>query len=103
MNRDLPNLPMSDGSRRMESKTYLKGMCFAYPGAPFPQNLRYSRRNRPHRNRIPPQNYTPTQEDLEIRNPILASKKDIVISEGGKSLCPIKEIKHYEKFVRVRE
>ena len=54
-------------------------------------------------------------EDLAARDPIVATKKDVVIGEGGKALCrlspklcpppttPIDEMAHYESFVKVRE
>jgi hypothetical protein len=62
-------------------------------GAPFPKYMRKARRNRPHkRNRNQgngvrnDQEYVVTAADLEERNPIIASKKDIEISEDGKAL-----------------
>ena len=80
----------NNGSRKLFGQKYVKesdkGEVF---GAPFPKYLRPARRNRPHRrtkvNRND-QEYTVTAEDLEERNPILASKKDLDISEDAKAL-----------------
>ena len=75
----------SNGSRKVIGYDYKKkDIDGAFSGAPFPRNLRPSRRSRPHRITTPPQRFTPTTEDLEARNPVIVSKQNAVISEAGK-------------------
>ena len=81
----------------------------------FPKNLRPHRRNEPHQKVAPPQSYTPSADELEVRNPVIVSRQNVDIGEAGKSLCrlgakfcptpksPIDEIKHYDNFVRWHE
>ena len=64
---------LSQGSRKMFGKNYVKENE-KVPGAPFPNNLRAYRRNRPHSktsHKPPSQSYNPTPEDLEARNPVI--------------------------------
>ena len=107
------------GSRKLFGKKYIKerdkGEVF---GAPFPKYLRPARRNRPHRRtRVNNNNqeYIVTAEDLEERNPIIASKKDLDISEDAKALyrkgpkfCPtprgpVDEMEQYKSFLRFQQ
>ena len=108
----------NDGSRKLSAQKYVKNADDGeFVGAPFPNNLRPSRRNRPH-TRSQTQNsqeYVVSVEDLEERNPIVASKQVVDIPEDGKALMrkspkfcptprgPIEEMEHYKDFLRFQQ
>ena len=111
------------GSRQLVGKKYMKAaQTGEVQGAPFPKYMRKARRNRPHRrdrNNVNvirnDQEYVVTAADLEERNPIIASKKNIEISEDAKALyrkgpkfCPsprgpIDEMEQYKSFLRFQQ
>ena len=109
----------NNGSRKQIGQKYIKGGHDGEVlGAPFLKYLRKARRNRPHkRNGVQrnDQEYVVTAEDLEDRNPIMASKKDLNISEDSKALyrkgpklCPtprrpIDEMEQYKSFLRFQQ
>ena len=77
----------------------MKSSCnkFYVSGAPFPRNLRKSRRNRNHKRQVgaelsqaqsqpDSQEYIVTENDIEERNPIVISTQEIYLSEGAKAL-----------------
>ena len=109
-------IEVNGGSRKLFGQRYIKerdkGEVF---GAPFPKYIRPARRNRPNRRtRVNNNNqeYVVTADDLEERNPIIASKKDLDISDDAKALyrkgpkfCPtprgpVDEMEQYKSFLR---
>ena len=107
----------SRGSRKMSGDSYVKHKD-KVRGAPFPTNMRLHRRHRrkPMLNPNPDQGYTPSQEELELRNPVILTKKEgFSISEAGNKLCrmgpktcptptqPVDELAQYESFIKWRE
>ena len=111
------NFERCNGSRKVIAQKYIKKVDDGEPrGAPFPKNLRKSRRNRPHRrDGVHSQEYVVTAEDVEERNPIIASKQVVNISEDGKALLrkspkfcpspkgPIEEMEQYKSFLRFQQ
>ena len=84
---DTDRLEPPSGSRQIKSNKYIKKEDSGLVrGAPFPQNLRPSRRNRPKFN-PPKQNIQISEEDLEKRNPVVVTEREVILSEGHKSLC----------------
>ena len=83
------NFVRCNGSRKVFGIRYRKDKNVQ--GSHFPTNLRPSRRNRPH-SRSPhhhqSQSYQITPEDLESRNPINLTDKNLdgILREGHKSL-----------------
>ena len=77
----------SEGSRKMKANNYVKEADKGEPrGCPFPKNLRPSRRNRP--KNIPPKpSYQISLAEIEARNPIVVTDRDVELSEAHKSLC----------------
>ena len=101
----------------MAGYTYMK-QSDKVRGTPFPTNLRLHRRHRKKHdfNCNPDQGYTPTQEELELGNPVILTKKEgFAISEAGNKLCrmgpktcptptqPVDELAQYESFLKWRE
>ena len=77
------------GSRKVLGKSYIKDKNNGRdPGAPFPNNLRHSRRNRPRKNNPNrnDQNYVVTEEDLAARDPLILREKEVNLTEHHKSL-----------------
>ena len=83
------NFLRSGGSRKMFGDCYMREKDKPR-GAPFPVNLRLHRRHRKKANHnFPPdQAYTPSPEELSLRDPIVLTQKEgFVIPEAGKELC----------------
>ena len=79
----------SMGSRKIKGFSYIRDKnSGAVQGAPFPQNLRPHRQDRPHRRRYPSiRQHIITEEDLAARDPIILSKNpSFVLREAGRSL-----------------
>ena len=109
---------VSRGSRRMNTLKYKSkennGELLA---APFPKNLRKTKRLRPnHRDQEPVnQGFQVTPEDLEERNPIILTSQPVNLSEDVKALLrkspkfvptprrPINEKASYVSFLKWRE
>ena len=80
-------IDVSEGSRKIKANNYIREEeTGVLRGAPFPKNLRPSRRNRPKCN-APQQHCQITLEDLEKRNPVVVTEREVNLTDSHKSLC----------------